>query len=68
METVQGYQFERKLASWLGKMLSYGDHLVLINYVLTSLPMLLLSFFEIPKRAQKYQIFYRCHSFGKVMS
>jgi hypothetical protein len=34
-------RFERKLASWLGKLLSYGDHLVLINSVLCSLPMFL---------------------------
>jgi hypothetical protein len=32
-------RFERKLASWLGKLLSYGDRLVPINSVLTSLPM-----------------------------
>jgi hypothetical protein len=32
-----------------GKMLSYGDRLVLVNYVLTSLPMFMLSFLEIPK-------------------
>ncbi len=42
-------RFEKKLASWVTKMLSYGDRLVLINSVLTSLPMFLLSFFEIPK-------------------
>jgi hypothetical protein len=42
-------RFEKKLANWIGKMLSYGDRLVLINSVLTSLPMFMLSFFEIPK-------------------
>jgi hypothetical protein len=42
-------RFEKKLASWLGKLLSYRDRLVLINYVLTSLLMFMLSFFEIPK-------------------
>jgi hypothetical protein len=46
-------RFERKLASWLGKLLSYGDRLVLINSVLTSLPMFMLSFFEIPKGVLK---------------
>ena len=40
--------FEKKLGSWAGKMFSYGDRLVLINSVPTSLPMFLLSFFEIP--------------------
>jgi hypothetical protein len=38
-------RFEKKLASWIGKILSYGDRLILINSVLTSLPMFLLSFF-----------------------
>jgi hypothetical protein len=38
-------RFEKKLGSWLEKLLSYGDRLVLINSVLTSLPMFLLSFF-----------------------
>jgi hypothetical protein len=51
--------FERKLASWISKMLLYGDRLVLINYVPTSLPMLLLSFFEIPKGVRKRLDFYR---------
>jgi hypothetical protein len=38
-------RFEKKLASWIGKILSYGDGLILINSVLTSLPVFLLSFF-----------------------
>jgi hypothetical protein len=46
-------RFERKLASWMGKLLSYGDRLVLINSVLTSLPMFMLSFFEIPIGVRK---------------
>ena len=29
-------RFEKKLAAWVAKMLSYGDRLVLINSVLTS--------------------------------
>ena len=29
-------RFEKKLASWVGKLLSYGDRLVLINSVLSS--------------------------------
>ena len=44
---------------WVAKMLSYGDHLVLINSVLTSLPMFLLSFFEIPKVVWKRLDSYR---------
>jgi hypothetical protein len=31
--------FEKKLACWIGKLLYYGDRLVLINSILTSLPM-----------------------------
>jgi hypothetical protein len=42
-------RFERKLASWLGKLLSYSDRLVLINSVLNTLAMFMLSFFEISK-------------------
>jgi hypothetical protein len=56
-------RFERKLASWIGKMLSYGDRLVLINSVLTSVPMFLLSFFEIPKGVRKRLDFYRSRFF-----
>jgi hypothetical protein len=40
-------QFEVKLSSWIGKLLSYGDRLVLINSVIKGLSMFLLSFFEI---------------------
>jgi hypothetical protein len=42
-------RFKGKLGSCIGKILSYGDCLVLINLVLTSSSMFLLSFFEIPK-------------------
>jgi hypothetical protein len=56
-------RFEKKLANWIGKMLSYGDHLVLINSVLTSLPMFMLSFFEIPKGVRKRLDFFRSRFF-----
>ena len=56
-------RFEKKLASWVGKLLSYGDRLVLINSVLSSLPMFLLSFFEIPKGVLKRLDFYRSRFF-----
>ena len=55
--------FEKKLAAWVARMLSYGDRLVLINSVLTSLPMFLLSFFEIPKGVRKRLDFYRSRFF-----
>jgi hypothetical protein len=46
-------RFERKLGCWIVNMLSYGDRLILINLVLTSLLMFLLSFFEITKGVRK---------------
>jgi hypothetical protein len=42
-------QIEKKLSSWKGKFLSVDRRLVLINSVLTSLTMFMLSFFEVPK-------------------
>ena len=52
-------RLEKKLSSWAGKLLSYGDRLVLINSVLTSLPMFLLSFFEIPVGVRKRLDYFR---------
>jgi hypothetical protein len=40
---------------------------VLINSILTSLPMFLLSFFEIPKGVRKILNFYRSHFLGRVI-
>ncbi|WVZ53334.1 hypothetical protein U9M48_004295 [Paspalum notatum var. saurae] len=42
-------RFEKRLIGWKGKMLSVGGRLVLINSVLSSLPMFMLSVFAIPK-------------------
>jgi hypothetical protein len=42
-------KFEKKLSGWKGKLLSIGGRLVLINSVLTSLVMFMLSFFEVPR-------------------
>jgi hypothetical protein len=56
-------RFKKKRASWLGKLLSYEDRLVLINSVLTSLPMFLLSFFEIPKGVRRRLDYYRSRFF-----
>jgi hypothetical protein len=42
-------KIERKLSSWKGKLMSVGGRLVLLNSVLTSLVMFMLSFFEVPK-------------------
>jgi hypothetical protein len=59
---VEG-RFENKLSSWIGKILSYGDRLVLLNSVLTSLPMFMLSFLQIPKGVRKRLDFYRSRFF-----
>jgi hypothetical protein len=56
-------RFESKLGNWIGKLLSYGDRLILINSVLTSLPMFMLSFFEIPKGVRKRLDYYRSRFF-----
>jgi hypothetical protein len=44
-------------------MFSYGDRLVLIYSILTSLPMFLLSFFEILKGVRKRLDFYKSQFF-----
>jgi hypothetical protein len=56
-------RLQGKLGCWKGKLLSYGDRLVLINSVLTSLPMFMLSFLEIPKGVRKRLDFYRSRFF-----
>jgi hypothetical protein len=61
--------FERKFEGWMGKLLSYSDRLVLINSVLTILPMFMLSFFETPKGVRKRLDFFRSRFFfGNVMA
>ena len=45
--------FEKKLSSWIGKHLSTGGRLTLINLVVSSLPMFMMSFFAIPKGVLK---------------
>ena len=56
-------RFERKLSSWKGKLLSVGGRLVLINSVLTSLPMFMKLFFELPKGVLKKLDYYRSRFF-----
>jgi hypothetical protein len=62
--------FAGKLGCWKGKMLSYGDRdrLVLINSVLSSLPMFMFSFFEVPVGVRKRFDYYRSRFFGKAMN
>ena len=56
-------RFEKRLSCWKGKLMSYGGRLALINSVLTSMPMFLLSFFEVPKGVRKRLDFYRSRFF-----
>ena len=56
-------RIEKRLSGWKGKFLSVGGRLVLINSVLSSLPMLMLSFFEIPRGIFKKIEYYRSRFF-----
>ena len=49
-------------------MLSVGGRLVVINSVLSSLPMFMMSFFEIPRGVLKKWDYFRSPFFGRVMS
>ncbi|WVZ54040.1 hypothetical protein U9M48_004908 [Paspalum notatum var. saurae] len=56
-------RIERKLSNWKGKMLSYGGRLVLLNSVLPSLPMFMISFFEVPRGILKKIDYFRSKFF-----
>jgi hypothetical protein len=56
-------KIEKKLCSWKGKLMSGGGRLVLINSVLTSLVMFMLSFFEVPKGVLEKIDYYRSRFF-----
>lgn len=56
-------KFQKKLSSWKGKLLSFGGRLVLINLVLTSLAMYMLSFFEVPRGVLQKLDYYRSRFF-----
>jgi hypothetical protein len=56
-------RFKRKLSTWKAKHLSCEGRLVLLNSVLTSLRMFIMSFFEIPKGTLKRLDFYRSRFF-----
>jgi hypothetical protein len=42
-------KFEKRLSCWKGKLLSYGGCLVLINSILSSFAMFMMSFYEVLK-------------------
>jgi len=56
-------RFEKKLSYWKGKLMSYGGWLILINSVLMSMPMFLLSLFEVPVGVRKRLDFYHSRFF-----
>lgn len=56
-------RFQKKLSSWKGKLLSIGGRLVLIDSVLSSLPMFMMAFFRIPKGVLKKLDYYRSRFF-----
>jgi len=45
-------RFQKRLSCWRSKM-SVGGRLVLINSIMSSLPMFMMSFFEIPREVLK---------------
>jgi hypothetical protein len=46
-------RFQQKLSCWKAKYLFKGGRLVLLNSVLSSLPMFMMSFSEVPKGVLK---------------
>ena len=52
-------RLEKRLSSWKGKHLSIGGRLTLINSVLSSLPMYMMSFFSLPKGVLKKLDYFR---------
>jgi hypothetical protein len=56
-------KFEKRLNCWRGKLLSYGGPLVLINSILSSLSLFMLSFYEVPKGILEKMDFYRSRFF-----
>ena len=56
-------RFEKRLSSWKGKNLSMGGRLTLINSVLSSLLVYMMSFFEIPKGVRKKRDYFRSRFF-----
>jgi len=56
-------RIEKKLSGWKGKHLSYGGRLVLINSVLSSLPMFMMYFFEVPRGVLKKIEYFRSRFF-----
>jgi hypothetical protein len=56
-------RFKKKLSRWMGKLIFYGDCLILITSVLTSLHIFMLYFLEIPKWVWKRLYFFHSRFF-----
>ena len=56
-------RFQKRLSGWKGKLLSSGGKLVLINSVLSNLPLFMFLFFEVPREVLKKLDFYRSRFF-----
>jgi hypothetical protein len=56
-------RFQKKPSSWKEKKLSGGGRLVLINSMLSSLPVFLMFFFKIPKGVLKKLDYYKSKFF-----
>jgi hypothetical protein len=58
-------KFEKRLSGWKGKLMSVGGggRLVLINSILTSLAMFMLSFFEVPRGVLERLDYFRSRFF-----
>jgi hypothetical protein len=56
-------RFQKRLSDWKSKILSVGGRLVLINSVLSSLPMFMMSFFEILRGVLKRLDYFRSRFF-----
>ena len=50
---------EHKLGCWQGKLQSIGGRLVLLNSSLSSVPMYMLSFYELPKGVKDRMDYFR---------
>jgi hypothetical protein len=49
---------KKRFSGWKGKHLSVGGHLVVINLVLSSLPLYMMSFFSKPKGSLRSWTFF----------
>jgi hypothetical protein len=56
-------RFQKKLSCWKGKLLSVGGRLVIINSVLSSLPIFMMSIFRTPKGVLEKLDYYRSRFF-----